>query len=67
MSNGKIKVEIYEGDPFSGCCGPSMASPSSAEKLRAMLVERNKTVEALKEEFKEQIEVERDILRIRLL
>ncbi len=65
MSKGKTKVEIYEGDPFSGCCGPSMASPSSAENLRAMLVERNKTVKALKEEFKEQIEVEREIVSSR--
>jgi hypothetical protein len=65
MSNVKIKVEIYEGDPFSGCCGPSIASSSSAEKLRAMLVERNKTVEALKEEFNEKIEVEREIVSSR--
>jgi hypothetical protein len=62
MSKRKIRVGIYEGDPFSGCCGPVMASPSSAENLRKMLIERNETVKTLKEEFKEQIEVEREIV-----
>jgi len=67
MSKGKIKVEIYEGDPFSGCCGPVMASPGSAGNLRKMLIERNKTVEMLKEEFKDQIEVNREIVGRRRL
>ena len=62
MSKGKIRVEIYEGDPFSGCCGPVMASPSSAENLRKILIERNEIIKALKEEFKEQIEVDREIV-----
>lgn len=65
MSKGKIRVEIYEGDPFTGCCGPVMTSPSSAENLRKMLIERNRTVEMLKEEFKGQIEVGREIVSSR--
>ena len=65
MSKGKIRVEIYEGDPFSGCCGPVMASPSSVENLRKMLIERNGIIKALKEEFKEQIEVDREIVGTR--
>ncbi len=65
MSKGKIRVEIYEGDPFTGCCGPVMTSPGAAENLRKMLVERNRTVETLKEEFKEQIEVDREIVGTR--
>jgi len=62
MSKNKIKVEIYEGDPFTGCCGPGIASVSAVERLRKMLMERNETVRALREEFKEQIEIERQII-----
>jgi len=62
MSREKIKVEIYEGDPFTGCCGPGIASPSAIEKLRKMLTERNETVKTLREEFREEVEIERDIV-----
>ncbi len=62
MSKDKIKVEIYEGDPFTGCCGPGIASPIAVEKLRNMLMERNATVKALIEEFKDEIEIERQIV-----
>jgi len=61
----KLKVEIYEGDPFTGCCGPGIISPSAIEKNRNMLMERNETVKALKEEFKERIEIDRDIVSSR--
>lgn len=62
MAMEKIKVEIYEGDPFTGCCGPGLLSADAAERLRKMIMERNAIVKALKEEFKEQIELERDIV-----
>lgn len=65
MSKDKVRVEIYEGDPFTGCCGPGRASPSTIEKMRETLRERNETVKALKEEFKEQIEIEREIVSSR--
>jgi len=62
MSKDKVKVEIYEGDPFTGCCGPGIASRDAIERLRKMLTERNETVKALREEFREQIEIEREIV-----
>jgi hypothetical protein len=62
MPKNKLKIEIYEGDPFTGCCGPGLFSVDAAERLRKMLMERNATVKALKEEFKEQVEIERDIV-----
>jgi hypothetical protein len=62
MDDGKVRVEIYEGDPFTGCCGPGMASKKEADMLRKMLIERNKIIKTLKEEFKEEIEIERDII-----
>lgn len=65
MIKDKVRVEIYEGDPFTGCCGPGMASPSAVEKLRKMLMERNETVKTLREEFKEQVEIEREIVSSR--
>jgi len=65
MSKDKVRVEIYEGDPFTGCCGPGIASKNSIEGLRKMLIERNKTVKAIREEFKEKIEIERQIVSSR--
>jgi len=65
MITDKVRVEIYEGDPFTGCCGPGVASPSAVEKLRKMLMERNETVKALREEFKGQVEIEREIVSSR--
>lgn len=65
MSKDKVIVEIYEGDPFTGCCGPGIASKDAIEGLRKMLMERNGTVKALREEFKEQIEIERQIVSSR--
>jgi hypothetical protein len=65
MPKDRLRVEIYEGDPFTGCCGPGMTSRAAVERTRKMLVERNETVKALKEEFKEQVEIEREILSSR--
>lgn len=62
MSNGKVLIEIYEEDPFTGCCGPGIASPGALERTRRMLDERNKIVKALKEEFKEIVEIDRKII-----
>jgi len=65
MSKNKVKVEIYEGDPFKGCCGPGIASVTAIERLRKMLMERNETVKTLREEFKEEVEIEREIVSSR--
>jgi hypothetical protein len=43
MQKDKIKVEIFEGDPFGGACcgpGPQVSSLEAVEKLRQMLTER---------------------------
>jgi hypothetical protein len=61
----KAKMEIYEGDPFgSACCGPGprITSLEAAEKLRQMLTDRNRTVEKLSSEFRDVVEVEREII-----
>jgi len=65
MEKGKVKLEIYEGDPFgSACCGPGprITSTEQVEKLRQMLTERNQTVEKLSKEFKDTVQVEREII-----
>jgi hypothetical protein len=62
VQKGKVRVEIWEGDPFTGCCGLGLFSADAAERLRKTIMERNATVKALKEEFKEQIDIERDIV-----
>lgn len=64
MEKSKIRVEIFEGDPFgSACCGPPrIDSPEAVEKLRQTLTERYQTVEKLSKEFKDAIQIERDII-----
>jgi len=65
MEKSKVKLEIYEGDPFgSTCCGPGprITSFEAAEKFRQMLTERNQTVEKLSKEFRDVVEVEREML-----
>jgi len=62
MSKGKVLVEIYEGDPFTGCCGPGIISPSALERTKMMLGDRNNIVKALKEEFKGIVEIDRKII-----
>jgi hypothetical protein len=64
MEKSKIRLEIYEGDPFgSTCCGPGprITTPEAAAEFRQMLTERNQTVEKLSREFHE-VEVEREII-----
>lgn len=61
----KVKLEIYEGDPFgSACCGPGprITSLEAAQKFRQMLTERNQIVEKLSKEFCDVVEIEREIL-----
>lgn len=65
MEKSKVKLEIFEGDPFgSACCGPGprITSVEAAEKLRQMLMERGQTVEKLSKEFKDKVQVEREII-----
>jgi len=65
MEKSKIRIEIYEGDPFgSACCGPGprVRSLEAVEKLRQMLTERGQIVEKLSKEFKGVIQIERDII-----
>jgi hypothetical protein len=65
MEKSKIKIEIYEGDPFSSaCCGPGplVTSMAAVEKLRKMLTERNETVRRLSEEYKDTITIKREIV-----
>jgi len=62
MSKGKLLVEIYEEDPFTGCCGPGITSPGALERTQRMLEDRNNTVKALKEEFKGIAEIDRKII-----
>ena len=65
MEKSKIKVEIFEGDPFgSACCGPGprVSSLEAIEKLRHMLTERNQIVEKLSKEFRDMIQIEREII-----
>jgi hypothetical protein len=62
----RVKVEIYEGDPFSdGCCGPGIGSVQAAMKLRKMLSEREDIVTRLRGEFKENLEITREIVSAR--
>ncbi len=65
MKTEKAIVEIYEGDPFKGCCGPGVATEEDVKKMRMMLIERNEIVKTLREEFKDKIEIERDVISSR--
>jgi len=65
MEKSKIRLKIFEGDPFgSTCCGPGpqITSLEAAEKLRQMLIERNRTVEKLSMEFRDVVKVEREVI-----
>ena len=64
MEANKVKLEIFEGDPFeSACCGPGpLSSPGAQKKLRQMLVERNQIAEKLIKEFNDEVQVEREII-----
>jgi hypothetical protein len=65
MEKVKIKLEIYEDDPFgSTCCGPGprVTSLKAVEKLRRMLEERSEIVKKLSEEYKDNVIIKRDTL-----
>jgi len=65
MEKSKIRIEIYEGDPFSSACcgpGPRLTSTAAVEKLRRMLIERNETLRRLQEEHRNAITVKREII-----
>ncbi len=63
MQKTKIRLEIYEDDPFgSACCGPGsgVTSITAVEKLRKKLEERSEIVEKLSEQFKDRVTIGRD-------
>lgn len=65
MEKGKIRLEIYEGDPFGGtCCGPGprLTSVDAVERLRKMLEERSEVVKKLSEEYKNNVTIKRDTI-----
>jgi hypothetical protein len=65
MEKVKVKLEIYEDDPFGGtCCGPGprVTSIEAVEKLRKMLEERSGIVKKLSEEYKDSVTIKRDAL-----
>ena len=65
MEKVKIRLEIYEDDPFgSTCCGPGprVASLAAVEKLRRMLEERSEIVKKLSEEYKDDVTIRRDTI-----
>ncbi|MCW4047565.1 MAG: hypothetical protein NWE99_08415 [Candidatus Bathyarchaeota archaeon] len=58
----KVRIEIYENDPFSGgCCGAGGGSLQAAMRLMKTLNERAEVVTKLRGEFKD-IEVAREIV-----
>jgi hypothetical protein len=65
MKKVKIKLEIYEDDPFgSTCCGPGprVTSLAAVEKLRRRLEERSEIVKKLSEEYKDSVAISRDFI-----
>jgi len=65
MEKDKIRIEIYEGDPFGGACcgpGPRVTSLDAVEKLRKMLEERSEIVKKISEKYKDRVTVKRDTI-----
>jgi hypothetical protein len=65
MERVKVRLEIYEDDPFgSTCCGPGprVTSLAAAEKLRRMLEERSEILKKLSEEYKDSVTIKRDFI-----
>ena len=65
MEKSKIRIEIYEDDPFgSTCCapGPRVTSLAAVEKLRKMLEERSQITKKLSEEYKGNVTIKRDTI-----
>ena len=60
VEKDKIRIEIYEDDPFgSTCCGPGprVTSLAAVERLRKMLEERSDTMKKLSEEYKDSVTI----------
>ena len=36
MLREKVRIEIYEGNPFTGCCGPGVFSENSSELMKML-------------------------------
>jgi len=65
VEKGKVRIEIYESDPFgSTCCGlgPRMTSFVAVEKLRKILEERSEIVKKLSDEYKDSVTIKRDMI-----
>jgi len=65
MEKVKVKLEIYEDDPFgSTCCGPGprVTSLGAVEKLRRTLEERSEIVKKLSEDYKDSVTIKRDTI-----
>jgi Fe-S oxidoreductase len=65
MEKVKVKLEIYEDNPFgSTCCGPGprVTSLGAVEKLRRMLEERSEIVKKLSEDYKDSVTIKRDTI-----
>lgn len=65
MEKNKLRLEIYEDDPFgSTCCGPGprVTSLAAVEKLRKTLEERSEIAQKLAEEYKDSVTVKRDTI-----
>lgn len=61
----KIRIEIYEGDPFEGACcgpGPRVTSLAAVEGLRKMLEERSEIVKKISEKYRDCVSVKRDTI-----
>lgn len=65
MKEGKVRIEIYEGDPFAGACcgpGPRVTSVAAVEKLRKMLEERSEIVKKVLEEYEDRVTIRRNTI-----
>ena len=63
---GKIKVEIWEGDPLGNvCCKLNIGvnKSNSAKQIRDMLIHRSNTLKMLEKELGNFIDIERNIVR----
>lgn len=68
MEKSKVRMEIYESDPFgSTCCGPGsrVTSFAAVEELRKTLEERSEIVEKLSEEYKDSVTIRRDTINLK--
>lgn len=63
MDTPKLKLEIYQGDPFGcACCGPGATSPDALGKLRKMLTERSQVLKKIQKTFENEIDFKIEII-----